>query len=119
MYVKIITSGTRRYVRLVEAFRDEHGASQHRVIANLGRLESVQAGEANALINGLLRASGQASLEEGSGSVEFAPALTVGDTWLLTALWKSLGFHDAFRRALRTAHPPEFDMNPCKLLITQ
>ena len=105
MYVKIITSGTRRYVRLVEAFRDEQGASQHRVIANLGRLESVQAGEANALINGLLRASGQASLEEGSGSVEFAPALTVGDTWLLTALWKSLGFHDAFRRALRTAHP--------------
>ena len=25
----------------------------------------------------------------------------MGDTWLLTALWKELGFHDAFRRVLR------------------
>lgn len=105
MYVKVITSGGRRYVRLVEAFRDEHGAAQHRVITNLGRVEALQAGEANALINGLLRASGQASLEEGTGAVQFASALSVGDTWLLTALWKSLGFHDAFRRVLRNAHP--------------
>jgi hypothetical protein len=105
MYVKVISSGGRRYVRLVEAFRDEHGAVQHRVVANLGRIEAVQGGEANALINGLLRASGQAPLEEGTGAVEFAPALSVGDTWLLTALWKSLGFQDAFRRVLRNAHP--------------
>lgn len=31
----------------------------------------------------------------------FAPALSVGDTWMLSALWKELGFADAFRRVLR------------------
>ncbi len=54
------------------------------------------------LIDGLLRASGQASLAKGTGRVEFAPARTVGDTWLLHALWQQLGFLSAFRRLLRT-----------------
>ena len=40
-------------------------------------------------------------MEEGTGDISFAPALSVGDTWLLTALWKELGFADAFRRVLR------------------
>lgn len=101
MFVKITTSGSRQYVKLVEAFRDEAGVSRQRVIATLGRLESVQAGEANSLVNGLLRAAGKATLDEGTGETVFAPARSVGDTWLLTALWKELGFADAFRRVLR------------------
>lgn len=105
MYVKIITSGPRRYVKLVEAFRDSRGVPRQRVIATLGRLEAVQAGEANPLIDGLLRASGQATLAEGTGRIEFAPARSVGDTWLLTALWQELGFGEALRRLLRRAHP--------------
>ncbi len=105
MYVKIITSGPRRYVKLVEAFRDSKGVSRQRVIASLGRLEAVQAGEANPLIDGLPRASGQPTLAEGTGQVEFAPARSVGDTWLLTSLWQELGFGVAFRRLLRRAHP--------------
>jgi hypothetical protein len=87
MYVKIVTSGPRRYVKLVEAFRDSEGVPRQRVIATLGRLEAVQSGEVNPLIDGLLRASGQPTLAEGTGRVEFAPARSVGDTWLLTALW--------------------------------
>ena len=83
MFVKITTSGPRRYVKLVEAFRDEAGASRQRVIATLGRLEAVQAGESDALLNGLLRATGRPTLEEGSGEVCFAPALSVGDTCLM------------------------------------
>jgi hypothetical protein len=75
------------------------------VIATLGRPEAVQAGETNPLIDGLLRASGQPTLAEGTGRVEFAPAHSVGDTWLLTALWQELGFGEAFRRRLRRAHP--------------
>jgi transposase len=59
------------------------------------------------LLNGLLRAAGRPSLEEGTGEVAFAPALSVGDTWLLTALWKELGFADTFRRLLRNRH--QFD----------
>jgi transposase len=101
MFVKITTSGTRQYVKLVESYRDERGVSCQRVIATLGRLETVLAGENNALINGLLRAAGKPTLEEGTGEVSFAPARSVGDTWMLTALWQELGFADAFRRVLR------------------
>lgn len=59
------------------------------------------AGGARSLINGLLRVTDKPTLEEGTGETTFAPARSVGDTWLLTALWKELGFADAFRRVLR------------------
>lgn len=101
MFVKITTSGPRKYVKLVESYRDFAGVSRQRVVATLGRLESVAAGEASPLINGLLRAAGQPTLEEGTGEVAFAPARSVGDTWLLHALWQQLGFEVAFRRLLR------------------
>lgn len=101
MFVKITTSGNRQYVKLVESYRDERGVSCQRVIATLGRLETVLAGENNALINGLLRAAGKPTLEEGTGEVSFAPARSIGDTWMLTALWRELGFAEAFRRILR------------------
>lgn len=101
MFVKITTSGPRQYVKLVESFRDATGTPRQRVIATLGRLESIRAGEADSLLNGLLRASGKATLEQGTGDVDFAPARSVGDTWLLNALWQELGFADAFRRVLR------------------
>ena len=101
MFVKITTSGPRQYVKLVEAFRDATGVSRQRIIATLGRVESIRAGEADSLVNGLLRAAGKPTLEQGTGAVDFAPARSVGDTWLLTALWKELGFADAFRRVLR------------------
>jgi transposase len=102
MFVKITTSGPRQYVKLVESFRDAAGVARQRVIATLGRLEAIQAGESDALVNGLLRATGRPTLEEGTGAVDFAPARSVGDTWMLTALWKELGFADAFRRILRS-----------------
>ncbi|MBL8400111.1 IS1634 family transposase [Accumulibacter sp.] len=105
MFVKTTTSGPRQYVKLVESYRDTAGVPRQRVILTLGRLESVRSGEADSLLNGLLRAAGKPSLEEGTGEVAFAPALSVGDTWLLTALWKELGFADAFRRLLRNRHP--------------
>jgi hypothetical protein len=95
MFVKITTSGPRQYVKLVEAYRDATGVARQRVIATLGRLEAVQAGESDALVNGLLRAAGRPTLEDGTGELDFAPARSVGDTWLLTALWKELGFADA------------------------
>ncbi len=53
MFVKITTSGPRRYVKLVEAYRDAGGVSRQRVIATLGRIEAVRAGEADSLVNGL------------------------------------------------------------------
>ena len=101
MFVKITTSGPRKYVKLVESYRDQAGVPRQRVIATLGRLEQIRTGGADALVNGLLRASGKPSLEEGSGEISFTPSLSVGDTWLLTALWKELGFAEAFHRVLR------------------
>jgi hypothetical protein len=86
MFVKITSSDGRQYVKLVEALRDEAGVSRQRVVATLGRLEAVRTGDSDALINGLLRATGRASLDEGTGKVEFGPSLAVGDTWMLTAL---------------------------------
>lgn len=101
MFVKVTTSGPRRYVKLVEAYRDDAGKPRQRVVATLGRLETIAAGDADALLNGLLRVSGKPTLDEGTGETEFAPARSVGDTWLLTSLWKELGFDQAFRRVLR------------------
>lgn len=107
MFVKITSSGGRQYVKLVESYRPKGGTPRQRVIATLGRIETVRAGENNALINGLLRAAGLSTIDEGTDDVAFAPALSVGDTWMLTALWKELGFADAFRRILRPRH--QFD----------
>jgi transposase len=109
MFVKVTQSGSRSYVKLVEAFRDEAGVARQRVIATLGRLEQIRTGSADALVRGLLRVSGgdDAALTQARAAdvqateVRFAPALSVGDTWLLTALWHRLGFADAFRRVLR------------------
>ena len=104
MYVKVTRSGGRSYVKLVEAFRDDAGLSRQRVIATLGRLEQVRSGSADALVNGLRRVTGDApacAAPTDAEAVRFSTALSVGDTWLLTALWHRLGFADAFRRVLR------------------
>ena len=39
MYVKVTRSGPRRYVQLVESFRNEEGKVKQRTLATLGRLE--------------------------------------------------------------------------------
>lgn len=80
---EVTTSGPRQYVKLVESYRDAGGVPRQRVIATLGRLEAIRTGEADALVNGLLRAAGKPTLEEGTGEIDFAPARSVGDTRLL------------------------------------
>ena len=52
------------------------------------------------MINGLLKASNKADMRDGTGEVEFASALSVGDVWLLNELWQSLGFTKALRGIL-------------------
>ena len=79
MFVKITSSGGRQYVKLVEAFRDDTGVPRQRVIATLGRIEAVRAGETNALINGLLRAADQPTIEDDVEGVEVAHEGEHGD----------------------------------------
>lgn len=102
MFVRVTTSGPRKYVKLLESYRDDQGKPKQKVIATLGRLEQIEAGSANSLLNGLLRVTGKPPLEAGTGDIDFTPARSIGDTWLLTSLWKELGFSDAFRKVLRS-----------------
>jgi hypothetical protein len=107
MFIKLTASGPRRYVQLVEAYRDEAGRPKQRTLATLGRADRL--GELDGLINGLLRATGRGdeAVRE-APAVEFDSALALGDVWALSQLWQELGF-DELGRALRHSRH-EFDV---------
>jgi hypothetical protein len=71
MFVKITASGARRYIQLVESYRDEAGRVKKRTVATLGRLDQL-GGELDSVINGLLKVAGHAPL----GAKAAAPALS-------------------------------------------
>ncbi|MBK8973440.1 MAG: hypothetical protein IPM37_19595 [Hahellaceae bacterium] len=101
MYIKITKSGPRRYVQLVEAYRDDQGNPRQRTVATLGRLETV-ASEVDSLINGLLRVTGREPLgETPEQTLNFEFSKAFGDLYALQQLWQQLGF-DAFRRVFRS-----------------
>jgi hypothetical protein len=56
MYTKVTSSGGRRYLQLVEGYRTEDGKVRQRTIGTIGRIEDLQGGALDALINGLNRA---------------------------------------------------------------
>ena len=106
MHVKLTTSGGRRYVQLVESYRDEAGRVKKRTVATLGRAEQVD-GSLDAVINGLLKITGRAPMgaKPPAPTVSFESARALGNVWALTELWKSLGFSElrrVFRRTRRT-----------------
>ncbi len=111
MFVKVTASGPRRYVQLVESYRDDAGLVKKRTVATLGRLDQVS-GELDAVIDGLLKVAGRGPLgARGSApalaatpSVCFESARALGDVWTLTELWKELGFADLRRVFRRTRH---------------
>ena len=105
MHVKITTSGPRRYVQLVESFRDEQGRIRKRTVATLGRLDQVGS-SLDAVINGLLKATGRAPVlgAEAQPEVEFEPARALGAVWALQELWKTLGFGELRRVFRGTRH---------------
>ena len=101
VFIKITKSGPRRYVQLVESFREE-GRVKQRTLASLGRLERI-APEVESIVGGLRRlVSGEEKTEAiDPALVDFAPARSLGDVWTLDALWKSFGLDrldDVFRR---------------------
>jgi hypothetical protein len=104
MYVKITRSGKRQYLQLVEAVR-ENGKPRQRHVATLGRLDQLLDADVDALVNGLLKATGRAPLGEENAAakpdeVAFSSALAVGDLWLLLGLWQQLGMAQALKRTL-------------------
>ncbi len=104
MFLKITRSGPRRYLQLVEAFRDETGKARHRTLVTLGRLDQLD-GQLDSVISGLLKATGRADvLNTPVPAIEFESARALGDVWTLNELWKSLGF-DGLRRVFgKTRH---------------
>ena len=58
MFIKVTTSGPRRYVQLVEAYRDDEGRPKQRTVATLGRLDQLNS-ELESVISGLLRVTGK------------------------------------------------------------
>ena len=108
MFVKLTKSGPRRYIQLVEAYRDEDGRARQRTVASLGRLESIDQ-HFESVVRGLERVTGrqraQANSPLASSSsdpeIVFEPARNLGDVWSLTSLWKELGF-DRLARVFRS-----------------
>lgn len=105
MHVKITTSGPRRYVQLVESFRDEQGRIRKRTVATLGRLDQV-GDSLDAVINGLLKATGRGPAvgNVARPEVSFESARALGAVWALNELWKRLGFDELRRLFRRTRH---------------
>lgn len=99
MYARIKQSGPRQYLQLVEG-RRENGKARQRVIATLGRVDQLQGGALDALIGGLQRAAGHATL---SGQPQFLTAQAFGHVYVLHELWQSLGLGVALTRALRSS----------------
>lgn len=56
MFTRIAENGGRRYLQIVECFRNEVGKPRLRVVANLGRIDTMKDGQFDALIRGLSRA---------------------------------------------------------------
>lgn len=104
MFIKVTKSGPRRYVQLVEAYRDDDGRPKQRTVATLGRLDQLNC-ELESVISGLLRVTGK-SLPEvpPTPALTFESARDYGDVWALTELWNSLGFDRLRQIFRRTRH---------------
>ena len=98
--MRINESGGRRYLQIVESYRNEAGKPRHRVVANLGRIDGMEDGHLDALIRGLCRVTGRD--EPTKLEISHAPARAFGDVFALHALWTDLGFDLALGRALRS-----------------
>ena len=111
MFVKVTTSGPRRYVQLVESYRDDAGRVKKRTVATLGRLDQLT-GELDSVIDGLLKVTGREPVIAPSETtpvgattgVSFESARAFGNVWTLTEIWKELGFCDLRRVFRRTRH---------------
>jgi transposase len=112
MFIKVTSSGGRRYAQLVESFRNEEGQPRQRTIATLGRLEP--GSDVDRLIASLQRAQGHEPIggdaplcvaappASAALELEFVDSRSYGDTWALWQLWTSLGLEGLSRAWARS-----------------
>ena len=109
MQLKITRSGPRTYLQIVHAYRDpETGRPKQRHIANLGRADQLGESDLDTLINGLLKFTKRATLDElhsdiTSEGTTFHPALQVGDLWAILGIWHQLKLAQVITRATRSS----------------
>jgi hypothetical protein len=70
MFTRITESGGRRYLQIVESFRNDAGKPRLRVVANLGRVDGMKEGQLDALIRGLSRAAGRVEPEKTESPIQ-------------------------------------------------
>ena len=105
MFIKLTKSGSRQYLQLVEAYRDDAGRPKQRTVATLGRLD--QLGDSlQSMRDGLNRLLEPEGVEAcRNGMAEFDSSRSFGDLWVLNSIWSELGL-DQLGPALqqRTRH---------------
>lgn len=107
MQLKVTRSGPRTYLQIVQAYRDEEtGRPKQRHIANLGRADQLGESDLDTLINGLLKFTNRATLDElhaevTSEGATFRPALQVGDIWAILGIWHQLKLAQTIAKAVR------------------
>lgn len=106
MFVKVTKSGPRRYVQLVESYRDGDGRVRKRTVATLGRVEQLRGGALESVISGLAKLSGSAvPVADSSGpNIAFESTQALGDVWALSELWNELGLGELRRVFSGTRH---------------
>jgi hypothetical protein len=104
MFVKITQSGPRRYVQLVESFRDGEGRVKKRTVATVGRLDLMESVQSlRSVVTGLARLTGQRVDGDGDNGlepspvVEFLRATDYGDVYALSQLWQQLNLQQIAR----------------------
>lgn len=100
MFIRITENGGRRYLQIMESYRNDAGKPRSRVIANLGRIDDRPDGHLDSLIRGLCKITGRDAPE--ALRIEQEPGRAFGDVFALHELWKDLGFDHALGRALRS-----------------
>ena len=102
-------SGGRRYLQLLESYRNESGQPRQRTVATVGRLDEA-GGPVDTLIERLLAAAGRSAGVAVTppllavDDIRFDSSLAYGDVFALDTLWREFGF-EAIARLLRPAHP--------------
>jgi transposase len=92
MFVRIKPSGNRKYLQIVENYRDGKKVKQ-RVIVTLGRAEQlITAGKTDGLAKSLIRFCRQVKLVEGhrNGTVQAHSNLKIGPSLIFERLWQRL-----------------------------
>lgn len=106
MDLKVTRSGSRRYVQLVEAYRDpDRGQPKQHHLATLGRLDQLPAADVDGVSNGLRRVTARPAWETRSQPISaerptLEMALQVGDVGMLSQLWQQLQIGSAMRASL-------------------